>query len=737
MTTVRLALDLDGVLTEHPAPLAQAANQALGMELPDTAFVDSHGCNVPEAVRLWVYGPGGPASLLKPAPHAQLWLRRLIETLGRDNVWIITARPERSRPVTEAWLHEHNFPACQLYFVEDKVAQARQLGVTHAIEDSLRHAQRYAQAGITCFLLTNEPAPAGESPFIVRVPDLATACRTLLGLDTPLSTDGNEHGRRKRIVISDVIDARARERLAAEAEIIDVDGRDRDALFAALRDADALVVRSETRVTREVIAAAPRLRVIARAGTGVDNIDVDAATEAGILVLNAPGANAVSAGEHTIALLLAISRCIPDANASTHAGRWERKRFKPFDLKGKTVGIVGLGRVGSVVAQRLRAFEMRLLGYDPYITRERFTQLGVEPVDYETLLETADIVTFHVPATPETHHMLNAAAIARMKPGAIVINAARGEVVDVDALADALKRGHLAAAAVDVFPEEPAYTSPLFGLPNVVLTPHIGGSSKEALAAIGDIISTTTLAALRGEIVPNAVNLPAASLHAPELQRLTQVAEAAGTLIAVLQPELPSTFHVLVRGQVPQDVAEHVTAVALSTALRRWSDRRVTPVNARLVAQELALAVSLHFDPTATTIPDFSIEVDGETPHRVTIRWDRKDAGIMEVDRFTLERPLAGHMLITHHRDRPGIVGRIGMILGRYEVNIAGMQVGRHHRGGDAIMVLNVDDPIPEEALEEIRQIPDIATAYVVSLPQPQPLVTTRSVRVLTSSADD
>jgi D-3-phosphoglycerate dehydrogenase len=382
------------------------------------------------------------------------------------------------------------------------------------------------------------------------------------------------------------------------------------------------------------------------------------------------------------------------------------------------VGIVGLGRVGSVVAQRLRGFEMRLIGYDPYITRERFHQFGVEPVTYQTLLETADILTFHVPATPETINMLDAAAIERMRTGAIVINCARGEVVDAQALADALRSGKLYGAGVDVFPSEPARESPLFGLPNAILTPHIGGSSAEALAAVGEMIGTTTLAALRGEAVPNAVNLPPASLNAPDLQRLTHVASAAGHLLAVLRPHRPAHLQITVEGLVPSDVVEHVTAAALSEALHRWTDRRVTPVNARLVAEELTLRVTTvvgDADPART--PEFTFEVNGDSPHRVTVRWDRKDAGILEVDRFSLERPLAGDLLITHHHDRPGIVGRIGTILGAHNVNIAGMQVGRHDRGGEAIMVLNVDDAIPDEALSEIMAVEDVETVYVVSLP--------------------
>jgi D-3-phosphoglycerate dehydrogenase len=260
----------------------------------------------------------------------------------------------------------------------------------------------------------------------------------------------------------------------------------------------------------------------------------------------------------------------------------------------------------------------------------------------------------------------------------------------------------------------------LFDLPNVVLTPHTGGSSAEALRNVGYMISTTTLAALAGQAVPNAVNLPPASLNAPDLQRLTHVAGAAGKLLAVLQPERPHRLEILVRGLVPSDVIEHVTAAALSEALGRWSDRRVTPVNARLVAGELDLAiVSVHDEADPERLPEFTFAVDGESPHRVTVRWDRHDAGILEVDRFSLERPLSGDLLITHHIDRPGIVGRIGMILGSHAVNIAGMQVGRHQRGGEAIMVLNVDDAIPAEAVEEIMAIPDIATVYVVSLPPP------------------
>jgi D-3-phosphoglycerate dehydrogenase len=277
---------------------------------------------------------------------------------------------------------------------------------------------------------------------------------------------------------------------------------------------------------------------------------------------------------------------------------------------------------------------------------------------------------------------------------------------------------------VDVFPHEPCTASPLFDLPTVVLTPHTGGSSAEALAAVGEVISSSTLAALRGEAVPNADNLPTASLGAGPLQRLTTVAGAAGHLLAVLAPEAPPVFGVTVRGLVQGDVAEHVLGAALSEALVRWTGQRVTPVNARLVADEIGMVVRLRQDdPNPERLPSFDIEVadneDWAPIHHVTVRWDRTDAAIMEVDGFGLNAPLEGDVLITHHRDQPGVIGRVGTIMGHHDVNIAGMQVGRRRarRGGEAIMVLNVDDEIPELALAEIMQVPGVETAYVVSLP--------------------
>jgi len=726
----RIAIDLDGVLTEHPAPLAAAANQRFRLDLPERAFIDSAGLNVPLEVREWVYSDDGPAARLRPAADALEFLSQMIDTFGIENVTILTARPERSAGMTRAWLQRNGFPDLQVIFADDKLTAARAWGCRFAVEDSERHALNYAAGGITCFLIDDPHHPHhADEPEIVPVSGLADIAGRVTAL---LASTGRREaitallppvetadiGGAPVIVVSDAIHAIAREELSASARLIDVDGTDVEALLLVLADADALVVRSETQVTQHVLAAAPRLKVVARAGVGVDNIDLEAATRAGVVVLNAPGANAISAGEHTVAVLLALTRQIPFANASTHAGQWERKRVKPIDLRGRTVGLVGLGRVGGVVAKRLAAFEMRVIACDPFVPASRFEELGVESATYESLLRAADIVSFHVPSTAETRHMLDAGTIDYLKPGAIVLNMARGDVVDQDALAIALRSGRIAAAGVDVFTHEPCHESPLFGLPNVIVTPHTAGSSLEALEAVGRVISASTLAALRGEAVPNAFNLPQATLDGPELRRLTTVAGAAGHLLSVLVPEVPHRVRLTVHGQVAPDVADHVLGAALSASFQRWLGRRVTPVNARVVALDIGVQVDAPAgDGEDVMLPQFVFEVRGTSTHTVTVTWDRVHAGIVAVDRFSLERPLAGEVLITHHHDQPGVIGTLGTILSRYGVNIAGMQVSRHAPRREAMMVTNVDEAIPEAALEEIRASGAIEDAFVVTLP--------------------
>ncbi len=727
--TFRIAIDMDGVLTESPVPMARAANAEFGLSLPDLAFVDSSGLNVPMHVREWVYRPDGPASKLHPAHGAQEFMRNLIGLAGEENVIVVTARPESSAEMTLRWFHEHGFETVQIIFADDKTAIASRQGCKFAVEDSLRHARHYAAGDVTCFLINNvEPLPddsdermvvVASFDEIIRRMEIATRPPIQSTMIDSLPPVGTQEDRRWQIVVSDQIHAIAREQLAAVGNIVDVDGLNVPALLEAIHDADALVVRSETLVTEEVLAAAPRLKVIARAGVGVDNIDVPAATRAGVIVLNAPGANATSAGEHTIALLLAVTRQIPFANATTHAGEWKRKQIKPIDLRGRTVGMVGIGRVGSVVAKRLKAFEMNVIAFDPYLPRHRFTDMGVEPVSLDEIWERSDVVTFHCPNTPETHHILNAESLQKLKPGAIVINAGRGELVDEYALADAIKSGHVSAAGVDVFPAEPCTESPLFGLENVVLTPHTGGSSAEALEAVGRVIGSTTIAALEGEAVPNAVNLPAASLESRALKLLTQVSAAAGHLLAVIMPDSPRSFSVQAIGLVSNDLTEHVCNSALSAAMQTWLERRVTPVNAHLIATEMGIKLETSADDgDENSIPRFRFEVEGVSRHSVVVSWDRDIAGIVEVDRFGLSQPLSGYVLITHHHDKPGIIGSLSTTLARHNINIAGMQVSRVVPRGDAMMVTNVDEEIPDGALAEIRAIDGMESSVIVSLPR-------------------
>lgn len=728
----RIAVDMDGVLTGSPVPLAVAANEHFGLDLPDIAFVDSSGLQVPLHVREWVYGPDGPAFMMEPAPGAQEFFRGLADLAGADNVIIVTARPESSADMTLRWLRKYGFIHSQVIFADDKIGIAKRQGCRYAIEDSLRHARNYAAGEVTCYLINRAPeqADAGNAHIVpvqtfedilalLAAERRAPASSTMLSALPPLADGRAGAPERLKIVVSDNIHAVAREQLGTIGDIVDVDGTNVPQLLSALHDADALVVRSETLVTRDVLAAGPRLKVVARAGVGVDNIDVDAATRAGVIVLNAPGANAISAGEHTISLMLAVTRQLTFANRTTHAGEWKRKQIKPIDIRGRTIGLVGLGRVGSVVAKRLKAFEANVIAYDPYIPSGRFTDMGVEQVRLEDIWERSDIVSFHCPATTETTHILNAGTLARMKPGAIVINAGRGELVDEYALADSLRSGHISAAGVDVFPSEPCVESPLFGLENVVLTPHTGGSSAEALLAVGRVIGSTTVAALRGEAVSNAVNLPAASLEAPALRLLTSVAGAAGKLLSVLMPDHASSVSVEARGMVSNDITEHVANAALAESLQQWLGRRVTPVNARLIASEIGIDVMTAADDgDERSIPQFRFEVRGDTTHSVVVSWDRDIAGIVEVDRFSLAQPLAGYVLITHHEDRPGIIGKLSTTLAKYNINIAGMQVSREVPRGEAMMVTNVDEEIPAEALAEIRTIDGLENVMIVSLPE-------------------
>lgn len=495
--------------------------------------------------------------------------------------------------------------------------------------------------------------------------------------------------------------------LGGEVAIRHVDGADRAALLPALADAAAVLVRSATRIDAEALAAAPNLRVVARAGVGLDNVDVAAATARGVLVVNAPTSNVVSAAEHAVALLLAAARRIPAADAALRAGRWERSRFTGVELAGKTVGIVGLGRIGVLVAQRLVGFDVSLVAYDPYIQPGRAAHLGVRLVALDDLLRESDLITVHLPRTPETVGLIGAAELATTKRGVILVNAARGGLVDETALAEALRSGQVGAAGIDVYSSEPCTDSPLFALPAAVLTPHLGASTTEAQDKAGAAVAHSVRLALQGEFVPDAVNVQAGGVVAEDLRPGLPLAEKLGRVFTAVAGGLAQSVTVDVRGQI---AALDVSVVPLAVLKGIFSvvvEEQVTYVNAPLFAQERGLEVDLTQDEES---PDYRnlIRVHGAMADgtEVTVSGTLFGKGqvpkLVELGGFDMDLDLSGHLLFFVYTDRPGVVGAVGAALGEAGINIAGAQVSRTNRGGEALMAVTVDSPVPTDLLARI-----------------------------------
>ncbi|HTX60036.1 MAG TPA: phosphoglycerate dehydrogenase [Verrucomicrobiae bacterium] len=503
-------------------------------------------------------------------------------------------------------------------------------------------------------------------------------------------------------------------------DVVSCVGQSRELLGEALRDARGLIVRSETRVDGELLAHAPRLEVVARAGVGVDAIDVDAATAAGIVVVNTPSANTIAATEHTFAVLLAAMRHVPQAHASVHAAKWERKPFVGNELFGKTLGIVGLGRIGSNVATRAAAFGMQTIAYDPYLPATRGSALGVELVEFDELLERSDVVTLHVPLTPQTRAMIGAQALGRMRPGAVLVNCARGAVVDLEALIAALDSGSLRCAAIDVVAVEPpppgSPSARALAHPRVVATPHLGGSTYEALERIALELAEDVVRVLGGRPASGAVNVPTLSGAAAEnAGRFVDLAFRLGALLAQLFDEaLRHEIALILAGDLAEAQPEPFVAALLAGALPLVTDRRVTMVNALSVARDLGIRTSVAREASR---PPFRASVAiaaGE--HRLMGTMLGNGPRIVEIDGFELDAVAEGTMLVTRHRDVPGMVGRIGTILGDADVNISTMQVARAARGGEAMMVLDVDREIGRSVLDAIAGVAGIASVRLVSL---------------------
>jgi len=509
------------------------------------------------------------------------------------------------------------------------------------------------------------------------------------------------------VLIAEELAPSVLEVLGSDVEIRHVDGADRSALLPALAEAAAVMIRSATQIDAEALAAAPNLKVVARAGIGLDNVDVAAATERGVMVVNAPTSNIVSAAEHAVALLLAAARQIPAADASLREGAWKRSKFMGVEVTEKTVGIVGLGRIGVLVAQRLAAFGVTLIAHDPYIQPGRAAQLGVRLVSLEELLRESDFITIHLPKTPETLGLLGAAELATTKKGVIIVNAARGGLIDEQALADALSSGQVGAAGIDVYATEPSTDSPLFGLPNTVVTPHLGASTTEAQDKAGTAVARSVRLALQGEFVPDAVNVQAGGVVAEDVRPGLPLAEKLGRVFTAVAGGLAQSVNVEVRGKIAEFDVSVVQLAVLKGVFSDVVEEQVTYVNAPLLAEQRGLEVSLSSDVES---PDYRnlITVRGAMSDGTAVTVSGTLFGknqvpkLTEVDGFDVDLELSGYLLFFVYTDRPGIVGAVGAALGEAGVNIAGAQVSRTTRGGEALMAVTVDGQVEPELLSDI-----------------------------------
>jgi len=515
--------------------------------------------------------------------------------------------------------------------------------------------------------------------------------------------EGREDGRVSRILVTEPIADRGLAVLRDAGHDVDVRlDLDAGALLEAVAGAHALVIRSATQVTADVLGAGRDLVVVGRAGIGLDNVDRDAATRRGVMVVNAPQSNVLSAAEHAMALLLAQARNVPQAHADLKAGRWARTRWEGVELYGKTLGVVGLGRVGALVAQRALAFGMRLVAYDPYVATERARQMGVELMSLEELVAQADFLSVHLPKSPETMGLLGAELLARAKPGLRVINTARGGIVDEEALADAVRRGQVAGAGIDVFATEPTTSSPLFELDQVVVTPHLGASTLEAQDKAGVTIAEQVVLALAGEFVPFAVNVSAA--EASETVRpFLPVAERLGRIFAALNERIPARLDIEYQGGLADYDTGILTLSVLKGLFAAGTEEPVSYVNAPQLAKERGLDFR---EAKASTAHDYV--------NLITLRGDdhalagtlfglRGEPRIVMVDDHDIELTLSRHMLIVRNDDRVGMIAGVSTALAQAGLNVIDFKVGRSPLGGTALMVLSTDQPVPAPVVDQLR----------------------------------
>ena len=494
--------------------------------------------------------------------------------------------------------------------------------------------------------------------------------------------------------------------LGDQIEVRWVDGPDREKLLAAVPEADALLVRSATTVDAEVFDAAPKLKIVARAGVGLDNVDVDTATERGVLVVNAPTSNIHSAAEHALALLLSAARQIPAADASLREHAWKRSSFSGTEIFGKTVGVVGLGRIGQLVAQRLAAFETHIVAYDPYVSPARAAQLGIELLPLDELLTRADFISVHLPKTPETAGLIDKDALAKTKPGVVIVNAARGGLIDEAALFDAVSSGHVRAAGIDVFSKEPCTDSPLFDLPQVVVTPHLGASTEEAQDRAGTDVAASVKLALAGEFVPDAVNV-GGGIVSEEVSPWLDLVRKLGVLVGALTEELPVSLSVQVRGELASEDVEVLRLSALRGLFSAVIEDQVTFVNAPAIAEERGVAADL---TTATESPNHrsvvdvrAVASDGSVVNVAgALSGPQQVEKIVQINGRNFDLRAEGIYLVINYVDQPGALGKIGTLLGAAGVNIHAAQLSEDAEGPGATILLRLDQDVPADVRSAI-----------------------------------
>jgi D-3-phosphoglycerate dehydrogenase len=523
-----------------------------------------------------------------------------------------------------------------------------------------------------------------------------------------------------RILVTESLGDPGLEILAECGQLDVVNNPSPAALIEMIPGYEALIVRSRTRVTADVLDAGSKLKVVGRAGTGVDNIDLDAATKHGVFVVNAPTGNSNAVAEHTIALMLALARRIHPAVNSLKQGRWEKSSLQGNEVLGKTLGLIGLGRIGSLVASKAKGLDMRVIAHDPYASPERAASSGVELVSLDTLLGEADFVSVHTPLTPQTKGLVDAEKLALLKPTAYVINCARGGIVNEAALEAALREERIAGAALDVFEQEPATEHPLIELPNVIATPHVGASTNEAQENVARDVALSVKDVLEGRMPANPVNVPylppqAADFLAPYID----LAERLGSLFLQWRGELSDTVELIYDGDLCEHDTQVLTSAFLAGLLGPAYGEPVNIVNVQRLAAERGLVTS-EVRRGHTRVAGNLITArypDADADQNVSGTLVRDEPHLVALDGQRLDCVLQGHMLVDLHHDRPGIVGRMGLILGERDINISFVQMSRAHRGGPSIMILGLDDPADEAIMEQVVEVPNVQRVRMVSLP--------------------